>query len=134
MTQKKVIKKETTNKNSDRKKSEKHYHYWYHPPASSGRTYNDYPYKKLYRSTRDKWLGGVCGGIAEHFNKDPVIIRLLWILVTIFSVGFGVIAYIIFWLVLDKNPGYYALPSEFASPNLPKDVHYHYHYHYKQPQ
>ena len=132
MTQNKVIKKETTNKNSDRKKSEKHYHYWYHPPAGSRRTNDDYPYKKLYRSTRDKWLGGVCGGIAEHFNKDPVIIRLLWILVTIFSVGFGVLAYIIFWIILDKDPGYYSLPSEFYSPNPPKDVHYH--YHYKQPQ
>jgi phage shock protein C len=87
-----------------------HYHY----------TYN---YKKLYKSTRDKWLGGVCGGIAEHFNKDPVLIRVLWVLMTVISAGVGIIAYLLFWLVLDKYPSSYPSLGHYG-----RKVHYHYHY------
>jgi phage shock protein PspC (stress-responsive transcriptional regulator) len=37
--------------------------------------------KRLYRSTGDRKIAGVCGGLAEYFNVDPVIIRILWIVV-----------------------------------------------------
>ncbi|MEM0473395.1 MAG: PspC domain-containing protein [Candidatus Aenigmatarchaeota archaeon] len=40
--------------------------------------------KRLYRSKNEKVLGGVCAGIGEYFNVDPVIVRLLWILLTFF--------------------------------------------------
>ena len=54
--------------------------------------------KKLYRSRKDTKIAGVCGGIAEYFNIDSNIIRLLAVL-TIFGGG-GIIAYIIAWIIL----------------------------------
>ena len=59
--------------------------------------------KRLYRSGKEKILGGVCGGIAEYFNVDPTIIRILWILF-ILGFGAGILAYIIVWIIVPKNP------------------------------
>jgi len=59
--------------------------------------------KRLYRSGKEKILGGVCGGIAEYFNVDPTIIRILWILF-VFGFGSGILAYIIAWIIVPKNP------------------------------
>ena len=57
--------------------------------------------KKLYLSEADKKIGGVCGGIAEYFEVDSTIIRLAWLLVTIFTAMFGGdIAYLIAWAVI----------------------------------
>ena len=94
------------------------YHYRMQPPSGQ---YNYYPPRKLYRSTRDKWLGGVCGGIAEYYNTDPKLVRLLWIVVTIVSVGLGILAYILFWIFVERYPSYYIPPAQ------PSAVHYHYH-------
>ncbi|MCK4647782.1 PspC domain-containing protein [Candidatus Pacearchaeota archaeon] len=59
--------------------------------------------KKLYRSKKQKIIGGVCGGIAEYLNLDPTLIRLLWILI-IFMGGAGILAYIIAWIIIpEKN-------------------------------
>ena len=60
--------------------------------------------KRLYRSSKDKVLGGVCGGIAEYLNVDPVIVRLGWVLLTLLSMGLGIIGYIIAWIIIPKNP------------------------------
>jgi len=59
--------------------------------------------KRLYRSGREKILGGVCGGIAEYFNVDPVLIRLLWVILSL-GWGTGIIAYIIAWIIIPENP------------------------------
>ena len=59
--------------------------------------------KKLYRSTRDKKLAGVCGGIAEYFDMDPTIVRLLWVIASL-VVGCGILAYIICALVIPSRP------------------------------
>ena len=61
--------------------------------------------KRLYRSGKEKILGGVCGGIAEYFNVDPTIIRILWILF-VFGFGSGILAYIIAWIIVPKNPNH----------------------------
>ena len=58
--------------------------------------------KKLYRSKKNKVIAGVCGGIGEYFNIDPVIIRLLWTLF-IFVGGSGIIAYIIAWIIIPQE-------------------------------
>ena len=55
--------------------------------------------KKLYKSQTDKKLCGVCGGIAEYFNIDATIVRLIWALLTVFF-GSGVLIYIIAALVM----------------------------------
>ncbi len=59
--------------------------------------------KKLYRSTKDYKLGGVCGGIAEYLGIDSSLIRLGWILLT-FLGGSGILAYLIAWMVIPENP------------------------------
>ncbi len=59
--------------------------------------------KRLYRSKKDCIIGGVCGGIAEYFEIDPTLVRLLAVLV-IFLGGAGVIAYIIAWIIIPQNP------------------------------
>ena len=63
--------------------------------------------KKLYRSTQSKMLAGVCGGVAEYFNTDPSIIRLVYVLLSIFTVAFpGILVYIIAALIIPSDPGY----------------------------
>lgn len=59
--------------------------------------------KKLYLSKNDKKLCGVCGGLAEYFEIDPTLIRLLWVLAVIFA-GAGILAYIIAAIVIPKFP------------------------------
>jgi phage shock protein C len=55
--------------------------------------------KKLYRSSKNKMLCGVCGGIAEYINLDPTIVRLLWVVIC-FAGGLGVILYIIAAIIM----------------------------------
>ncbi len=54
------------------------------------------PHKKLYRSTTDRIFTGICGGLAEYLNVDSNVLRLVWVLVVIFT-GFvpGVLVYFI---------------------------------------
>ncbi len=62
--------------------------------------------KRLYRSSHDRMLAGVCGGMAEYFNVDPSIVRLLFVLLALVTVVFPVIlAYVIICLVVPRNPG-----------------------------
>lgn len=58
--------------------------------------------KKLYRSTDDYIVGGVCAGLGEYFNIDPVIVRILFILLTLGN-GVGLVVYIILMIVLPKR-------------------------------
>ena len=62
-------------------------------------------YKRLYRSNRDAMLGGVAGGLAEYFNIDPTVVRLLFVLLGFVSGGFPVLlVYIILWAIVPRNP------------------------------
>ena len=58
--------------------------------------------KKLYRSQNDKIIAGVCGGLADYFDIDPTIIRLLFILVVAFG-GSGLLIYLILWLIMPRE-------------------------------
>ena len=55
--------------------------------------------KRLYRSSLDKQLGGVCGGIADYFDLDPSLVRIGAILL-LFVGGTGFLAYLVAWLVI----------------------------------
>lgn len=55
--------------------------------------------KKLYRSSTDKKMAGVCGGIAEYMNVDSTIVRLIAILL-VFGCGSGLLAYIVAALIM----------------------------------
>lgn len=61
--------------------------------------------RRLYRSGKDKILGGVCGGIGEYFGVDPVLVRLLWVVAS-FGFGSGILAYIIAWIIIPRNPNH----------------------------
>jgi phage shock protein C len=60
--------------------------------------------KRLYRSEKNKVLGGVCGGLGEYFGVDPVIIRILWVVFCLMY-GVGVLAYIIAWVIIPARNG-----------------------------
>ena len=59
--------------------------------------------KKLYLSKTDKKIAGVCGGIAEYFDIDSTVVRLLWIVATLFSMGAGILAYLIAWIIIPEK-------------------------------
>lgn len=56
--------------------------------------------KKLYRNEHDKVLGGVSSGVADYMQVDVTIIRILFVLATIFLAGTGLIAYLVMWIML----------------------------------
>ena len=58
--------------------------------------------KKLYHSTTNKTIAGVCAGLAEYLNIDPTIVRVIWALVGLS--GGGVIAYLICALIIPEKP------------------------------
>lgn len=59
--------------------------------------------KRLMRMKEGKVLGGVCGGIGTYFDIDPVVIRILWVVLTLLSVGIGVIVYIAAWFLMPEE-------------------------------
>ncbi len=61
------------------------------------------PPKRLMRSSRDKKIGGVCAGLADYFDLDPTIVRIVWLL-AIFFAGTGVLVYLILWIALPLAP------------------------------
>ena len=73
--------------------------------------------KKLYRSTTDKMLGGVAGGLADYFDIDSTLIRVLFIVI-VFLGGGGIIAYIILWIVVPQKP--YEIPKGPVNQSPPE--------------
>jgi phage shock protein C len=60
--------------------------------------------KRLCRSRKDRILGGICGGLGDHIDADPSIIRLVWIVVTLISFGTGIIVYAAAWIIVPECP------------------------------
>ena len=58
--------------------------------------------KKLLRS-QDRWIAGICGGIADYFDFDPAIVRIVYLLLTLFSAFAGIPIYILLWLIMPKQ-------------------------------
>ena len=59
--------------------------------------------KRLYRSESNKFIGGVCGGISEFFGIDPSIVCIIAVLLSIGSVGTGVLVYIVAWILIPSE-------------------------------
>lgn len=57
--------------------------------------------KKLTKSASDRMICGVCGGIAEYFNVDPTVIRILWAIFTAVG-GSGILAYIVAAIIMPE--------------------------------
>ncbi|MGB2985388.1 MAG: PspC domain-containing protein [Phycisphaerae bacterium] len=61
----------------------------------------------LRRSVVNRHIAGVCGGIAEYFGLDPTMIRVVYVLLSIFSVAFpGILVYIILWVLIPEREYY----------------------------
>jgi phage shock protein PspC (stress-responsive transcriptional regulator) len=59
--------------------------------------------KRLYRSKKDRVLGGVCGGLGNFFTIDPVLVRVMWA-ISFFVGGVGLLAYLIAWIIIPEDP------------------------------
>lgn len=57
---------------------------------------------RLHRSTTDRKIAGVAGGVAEHFGLDPDLVRVLWVLSVVFA-GVGFLLYVVLWVVLPEG-------------------------------
>ncbi len=78
--------------------------------------------KKLYRSSSDKMVCGVAAGLAEYFNVDPVLVRLIFVILALAD-GIGLLAYVVLCFVMPQRPvaahaasngnGAKAAPTEF---------------------
>lgn len=66
----------------------------YPPPA---------PPRRFMRSTRERMWAGVAGGMAEYFELDPSLVRLLWVAATVVSGGLAVAVYILLWIILPRD-------------------------------
>lgn len=54
---------------------------------------------RLFRS-QEKVLGGVCGGIAEYLGMDPTVVRIIFLLLSLFGFGTGILVYVILWIIM----------------------------------
>jgi phage shock protein C len=60
--------------------------------------------ERLYRSSSDRVIAGVAGGLAVYFNLDPSLIRIAWVLLALFSGGFFILVYIVMMIVVPLPP------------------------------
>ena len=93
---------------------------------------------RLYRSQRDKKVFGLCGGLAESFNVDVTLLRLIVVITAFFSAGTVVFLYIIASLVIPKEPGFEKTDNPFAGSfhayHEPTRPHYSNHGDYREPR
>jgi phage shock protein PspC (stress-responsive transcriptional regulator) len=60
--------------------------------------------KRIYRSRHDSKIAGVAGGMAEYFNIDPVIVRLIWVFLLLPGGLPGFLPYMVCWVIIPKEP------------------------------
>ncbi len=58
--------------------------------------------KRLFRSRKDRIIGGVCGGLGNYLNIDPVLVRVVWAIL-FFAAGAGFLAYILAWIIIPEE-------------------------------
>ena len=73
--------------------------------------------KRLYRSSTDVVLGGVCGGLGGYVGIDPVLVRLLFIFLAVVN-GFGVMLYLILWIILPEKERIGESPEDVVRENV----------------
>lgn len=74
--------------------------------------------KKLYRSSNERMLAGVCGGIGKYFDIDPTLVRLFFVLLA-FADGFGILLYIILAIIIPLEP---AKEGEFKTEKKTEEI------------
>ncbi len=74
-------------------------------PLEKGKGDSEMDNKRLYRSSSDVMLGGVAAGLAEYFEMDPTVMRLLFVLVAFMTGGVPAVpAYLVMWIVMPRKP------------------------------
>ena len=76
--------------------------------------------KRLQRSTDDRWIGGVCGGIADYTGLDARLIRLIVAVATVLGLGSLIVAYVVAWIIMpnaDPRPD----PTTTPAPAPPSE-------------
>jgi phage shock protein C len=61
------------------------------------------PARKLYRSRTNRQVAGVCGGLAQYFNVDATLIRILFVVLAVLG-GSGIVIYVAMWIIVPKEP------------------------------
>ncbi len=83
--------------------------------------WGDMPVSRLERPRATRMIAGVCAGLALHYRWDLTWVRVLTVLIAVFSSGAGIVAYIVFWIVMPEQPLYLPAPvrsSTTAPPPL----------------
>ena len=76
-------------------------------------------YRKLYRNSTDKIIGGVASGLAAYFDLDPVVMRILFVVLAFASLGWGILIYLIFLIAMpEANSKAQLLEMQGIEPNL----------------
>lgn len=73
--------------------------------------------RKLQRPREGRKIAGVCAGFAEYLDLDVTLVRLIWLIGTLFSGGLGLVAYFIAWIVVPESPFTELAPSQSPVPN-----------------
>ncbi len=76
---------------------------WIMVPEKTGAQGEPRPLKRLHLSNSDRKIGGVCGGLGEQFEIDPVLFRVAFILLAL-ACGLGILLYIALWLLIPRTP------------------------------
>ena len=61
------------------------------------------PVRRLYRSETNRMMAGVCGGLADYFNVDATLIRVIFVVVAVLSGGAGAVVYGVMWLLVPDD-------------------------------
>jgi phage shock protein C len=72
---------------------------------------------RLYRSRKDRLIGGVCGGLGVYFGIDPVIVRLVFVVLTIWG-GLGFLGYLILWIIIPPEERAGTMSQDVISGNV----------------
>jgi phage shock protein PspC (stress-responsive transcriptional regulator) len=74
-------------------------------------------WRRLFRSVSDRRIAGVCGGLGEHLGVDSTVVRLAWVILSIYpgAIICGVFAYLIAWFIIPPSPVPALQPSPSAS-------------------
>lgn len=74
--------------------------------------------KRLTRSSSDKMIAGVCGGLAHYFDVDPTLVRLGFVALLLIGMGSPVLAYLVLWLLMPLDENIEASPQQTLSSNI----------------
>ena len=81
--------------------------------------WGDLPMHRLERPRSNRVIAGVCAGLAMHYRWDVTWVRVLAVLVAVFSSGAGIVAYIVFWIIMPEQPLFLPAPGSVIPPGPP---------------